>query len=103
MEENNNVFLQKQIISKEEFSKHYEAAKGIGIITGYNNIEVIENGKVSNKYSRPPFGITDLNLPAQNQMAERRFKQMFNDLPKYIISSRKNNIFKTKNPPLRWI
>ena len=51
-------------------------------LQSHNNIEVIENGKVSNKYSRPPFGITDLNLPAQNQMAERRFKQMFNDLPK---------------------
>ncbi len=51
-------------------------------IQSHNSIEVIENGKVSNKYSRPPFGITDLNLPAQNQMAERRFKQMFNDLPK---------------------
>lgn len=33
---------QTEIISKEEFSKHYEAAKGIGIITGYNNIEVID-------------------------------------------------------------
>ena len=51
-------------------------------LQSHNSIEVIENGKVSNKYSRPPFGITDLNLPAQNQMAERRFKQMFNDLPK---------------------
>ena len=51
-------------------------------LQSHNNIEVIENGKVSNKYSRPPFGITDLNLTAQNQMAERRFKQMFNDLPK---------------------
>ena len=51
-------------------------------LQSHNNIEVLENGKVSNKYSRPPFGITDLNLPAQNQMAERRFKQMFNDLPK---------------------
>jgi hypothetical protein len=51
-------------------------------LQSHNNIEVIENGKVSNKYSRPPFGVTDLNLTESNQMAERRFKQMFNDLPK---------------------
>jgi hypothetical protein len=51
-------------------------------LQSHNNIEVIENGKISNKYSRPPFGITDLNLTAVEQMAERRFKQMFNDLPK---------------------
>jgi hypothetical protein len=51
-------------------------------LQSHNSIEVIENGKVSNKYSRPPFGVTDLNLTEVNQMAERRFKQMFNDLPK---------------------
>ncbi|MFY8161709.1 MAG: hypothetical protein ACOVNU_10305, partial [Candidatus Kapaibacteriota bacterium] len=33
---------QTEIISKEEFSKHYDSAKGIGIITGFNNLEVID-------------------------------------------------------------
>jgi hypothetical protein len=44
--------------------------------------EVDKNGKVSNKYAMPPFGVTDLNLEAQDQMAERRFKKMYNELPK---------------------
>ena len=65
-------------------------------IQSHNNIEVIENGKVSNKYSRPPFGITDLNLPAQNQMAERRFKQMFNDLPKVRQTTFVTDLTKTE-------
>jgi len=51
-------------------------------LQSHNNIEVIADGKVSNKYSIPPFGVTELNLEAADQMAERRFKQMFNDLPK---------------------
>ena len=51
-------------------------------LQSHNNIEVIVDGKVSNKYSIPPFGVTELNLEASDQMAERRFKQMFNDLPK---------------------
>jgi hypothetical protein len=51
-------------------------------LQSHNNIEVIADGKVSNKYSIPPFGVTELNLEASDQMAERRFKQMFNDLPK---------------------
>ena len=51
-------------------------------LQSHNNIEEIKDGKVSNQFSRPPFGITDLNLPQQDQMGERRFKQMFNDLPK---------------------
>ena len=51
-------------------------------LQSHNSIEVIADGKVSNKFSRPPFGVTDLNLTEVNQMAERRFKQMFNDLPK---------------------
>jgi hypothetical protein len=53
-------------------------------LQSHNNIEQIDTntGKVSNKYSRPPFGVTDLNLTDSKQMAERRFKQMFNDLPK---------------------
>jgi hypothetical protein len=51
-------------------------------LQSHNNIEVIADGKVSNKYSIPPFGVTELNLEAFEQMAERRFKQMFNDLPK---------------------
>jgi len=46
------------------------------------SIEEIVDGKVSNKYSVTPFGVTELNLEAAEQMAERRFKQMFNDLPK---------------------
>lgn len=33
---------QSEIITKEEFSKHYDSAKGIGIITGFNNLEVID-------------------------------------------------------------
>ena len=33
---------QSEIISKDEFSKHYDSAKGIGIITGFNNLEVID-------------------------------------------------------------
>jgi hypothetical protein len=33
---------QSEIITKEEFSKHYYNAKGIGIITGFNNLEVID-------------------------------------------------------------
>jgi hypothetical protein len=53
-------------------------------LQSHNNIEEIDpkTGKVSNKYSLPPFGVTELNLEAADQMAERRFKQMFNDLPK---------------------
>ena len=33
---------QSEIITKDEFSKHYDTAKGIGIITGFNNLEVID-------------------------------------------------------------
>ena len=51
-------------------------------LQSHNSIEIIKDGKVSNKYARTPFGVTDLQLVEFNQMAERRFKQMFNDLPK---------------------
>jgi hypothetical protein len=52
-------------------------------LQSHNSIEEIDaKGKVSNKYAMPPFGITDLNLEAADQMAERRFKKMYNELPK---------------------
>lgn len=46
------------------------------------NVDKIEDGKITNANAVSPFGITSLNLTDANQMAERRFKYMFNDLPK---------------------
>jgi len=53
-------------------------------LQSHANIEQIDpkTGKVSNKNAYPPFGVTDLNLEAADQMAERRFKKMYNELPK---------------------
>jgi hypothetical protein len=57
-----------------------------GIPTYLQSQASIENidpttGKVTNTLADIPFGVTELNLEAQDQMAERRFKKMFNDLP----------------------
>jgi hypothetical protein len=57
-----------------------------GIPTYLQSQASIENinpttGKVTNTLAEIPFGVTELNLEAQDQMAERRFKKMFNDLP----------------------
>lgn len=52
-------------------------------LQSHTSIENIDptTGKVTNSLAETPFGVTELNLEAQDQMAERRFKKMFNDLP----------------------
>jgi hypothetical protein len=63
-----------------------------------HSIEPIVNGKVSNKAASPPFGVSELNLEAADQRAERRFKKMYNELPKIRQTSFvKNMLFKTKD------
>jgi len=63
-----------------------------------HSIEPIVNGKVSNKAAAPPFGVSELNLEAADQRAERRFKKMYNELPKIRQTSFvKNMLFKTKD------
>ena len=63
-----------------------------------NSIEPITNGKVTNKFAAPPFGVSELNLEAADQRAERRFKKMYNELPKVRQTTFvKNMLFKTKD------
>lgn len=50
-------------------------------LQSHNSIEKICEGKVSNKFASSPFGVIDLNLEADDQRAERRFKKMYNSLP----------------------
>lgn len=46
------------------------------------NIGQFKDNKISNSDAHPPFGVTSLNLKEETEKAERRFKQMFNLLPK---------------------
>lgn len=46
------------------------------------NIGQFKDNKISNNDAHPPFGPTSLNLKEETEKAERRFKQMFNLLPK---------------------
>lgn len=63
-----------------------------------HSIEPIIDGKVSNKFAATPFGVSELNLEAADQRAERRFKKMYNELPKIRQTSFvKNMLFKTKD------
>jgi hypothetical protein len=48
----------------------------------FNVKQTNANGKISNDDAEKPFEMTQLNLEAADQMAERRFKYMFNELPK---------------------
>jgi hypothetical protein len=63
-----------------------------------HSIEPITNGKVTNAFAAPPFGVSELNLEDANQRAERRFKKMYNELPKVRQTTFvKNMLFKTKD------
>lgn len=51
-------------------------------LQSHHSIEPITDGKVTNSLAAPPFGVSELNLEDANQRAERRFKKMYNELPK---------------------
>lgn len=51
-------------------------------LQGHANVSKLQDNKITNDDAHPPFGVTSLNLTDVSQQAERRFKQMFNLLPK---------------------
>jgi len=51
-------------------------------LQSHANISKIADNKITNDDSHPPFGVTSLNMTDVSEQAERRFKQMFNLLPK---------------------
>jgi hypothetical protein len=62
------------------------------------NVNETTDGTITNENEEPPFDITQLNLEAADQMAERRFKMMFNFLPKTRRTIQvKNLLFATKD------
>ena len=55
--------------------------KSFCILTGMRKSlrDRILRRKVSNKFAATPFGVSELNLEAADQRAERRFKKMYNE------------------------
>ena len=64
----------------------------------FNIKQQAADGTINNNDAEPPFDISELNLEAADQMAERRFKMLFNFLPKTRRTTEvKNLLFRTND------